>query len=62
MCRNTTGRREWKPLGDQRRAAARSANIMVSRVVMLVMFLMARGVMVLLEQPTSSVMWLPGRG
>lgn len=55
MSRNSTGRSEARPLGRESLAGVRAANIMAARVVLLVELLIARGVMVVLEQPRSSL-------
>ena len=54
MSRWSTGRTEIAPLGEA--ATCHDANVMTSRVILLVYILIARGVWVTLEQPTSSLM------
>ncbi|CAK0883741.1 unnamed protein product [Prorocentrum cordatum] len=55
-CMGTSGRRKWRPLGDQSKPWVQKANTMVSRVMLLVRILQSRGVFWVLEQPASSLM------
>ena len=59
ICRHSVKRSYFKPLGDSQMRCVREANIMVARCVILVLLLSARGVMVVLEQPVSSLMQCP---
>ncbi|CAK0861834.1 unnamed protein product [Prorocentrum cordatum] len=52
----SSGRRKWRPLGDQKKLFVKKANLMVSRVILLVRILHSRGVFWVLEQPMSSLM------
>lgn len=61
ICRHSVKRSYFNPLGDSGMACVRDANIMVSRCVILVLLLASRGVMVVLEQPSSSLMQYPAR-
>ena len=44
------------PLGDERHLSVRKANIMVSRVVLLLYLLHAKGCVFIVEQPQGSLM------
>lgn len=57
MSRGSTGRDEINVLGSASSPAAVSGNLMVSRVMALYWVAIARGHMVVLEQPASSIMF-----
>ena len=57
LCRAQTGRSFWRPLGNRKSRSVRRANIMVTRCVLLILILHARGALVLVEQPLSSLMF-----
>ena len=61
MCRNSTGRTNYKVLGHTSCEAVRKGNIMVSRIVLLYLLASARGCLVFLEQPVSSMVYLHAR-
>jgi len=54
--RSQTWRRVYRPLGDTGRAAVAAANVMVSRMVLHLYMLVARGVWWILEQPATSLL------
>ena len=60
LCRSTSERSIWNPLGNVRHAFVRRGNLMVSRVALILRLLSSNGVWWVLEQPKSSVMiWHP---
>ena len=61
MCRHTTGRTHIDILGNEDREGVLLANRMVSRVLLLVRLAVSLGIIVLLEQPLSSIMYLHPR-
>ncbi len=56
MSRATFGRDICKPTGYAHSSTAQGANIMVSRVMLLMWLAIHRGIIVMLEQPVSSLM------
>ena len=56
MNRGTSGRFTWRPLGRGYYPSVAAANKMVSRMVLLIMILIAVGAVVLIEQPKGSIM------
>ena len=56
ICRGTSGRKRWKPLGDQSKDFVKNGNLMVSRLAVILRILHAKGVFVIVEQPASSLM------
>jgi hypothetical protein len=56
ICQGTAGRTKVFPLGNEKHACVREANIMVSRTVLLLLVLAARGTFWVLEQPKGSLM------
>ena len=61
MSRSSTGRAVWQPLGDSWSASARAGNVMVSRMALVLYLLVAKQVMWIVEQPSSSLMFLHPR-
>ena len=61
MCRHSAQRGYFQPLGNKSSEVVQSANVMVSRCVLLVMIMCSKGCMVVLEQPASSLMQYPAR-
>ena len=61
MCRNSTGRRPYNVSGERSDGtttrSVRDGNTMVSRMVLILMFLMVRGVIWCVEQPQSSLLF-----
>lgn len=56
MNRSTAGRKIWKILGREDREGVRLANLMVSRLVLLLVLMSIKGVWWIVEQPASSLM------
>ena len=54
--RGTSGRSALNPLGNLKYAYVRNANVMVSRVVIILWLQLALGVFIILEQPLNSLM------
>ena len=54
MSRHSTGRNVLEPLGNERSQSVKDGNLMVSRVVLALMLIMARGSVFVLEQPLQS--------
>ena len=61
LSRSSTGRAIWQPLGDCWSDSARAGNIMVSRMTLILYLLVAKQVMWIVEQPSSSLMFLHPR-
>jgi hypothetical protein len=56
LCQGSSGRNPAQPMGDANKVFVRQANIMVSRVVLLLHVLRARRVFWILEQPQNSLL------
>jgi hypothetical protein len=54
--RSTSGRTLIDPLGDERVKSVKDGNLMVSRVVLLLWLLKARGCVFVVEQPMGSIL------
>ena len=61
MSRSSTGRAIVQPLGDRWSDSARAGNIMVSRMTLVLYLLVAKRVLWIVEQPSSSLMFLHPR-
>eukprot|EP00438_Fugacium_kawagutii_P030697 Skav213051 [mRNA] locus=scaffold364:34927:36864:+ [translate_table: standard] len=55
--RATSGRKLWRPLGNQRLKCVKMANVMVSRMALIVWLLQSKRCYWLYEQPKTSLMW-----
>jgi hypothetical protein len=58
LSRGSTGRSELNPLGNTRLCSVSEANIMVSRVCLIIMICLAKGVFFVCEQPRGSLLQL----
>ena len=56
LSRGSTGRSRERPLGEEERECVRVANLLVSRVAILIYLAVSRGAVWVLEQPASSIM------
>ena len=56
MCRYSTGRSITFPLGNEAFTSVAEANMLVSRTIMILSLIIARGCVFVLEQPLGSIM------
>lgn len=60
LSRSSTGRSIWRPLGNGSKTVE-AANVMVSRMTLVLWLLQAKSIVWLYEQPTSSILWFHPR-
>ncbi len=56
LYRYTSGRSLIEPLGNENRESVFNGNLMLSRIILILMLLMARGAVFILEQPMGSIL------
>jgi hypothetical protein len=56
MSRHSSGRTVLEPLGNLRSLKVKEGNMMVSRVILILMLIMARGSVFVMEQPAGSIL------